>query len=303
MKKAITRILALGLLVGAQAQAAPQLSIEQATKIASGYLAQGGYAKDHYISALVLEPSTVLRKEFHWVAQWSPAIKLAERRETGLEIAMDGAYARVVTKSASESAAQLSRQGARNIRRGFSVLRCGMRYPVRCFIGMLLAVLGLAGVGYAERWELIRGKIARNFPGVERISTQELALWIERQPPPPVILDVRTEAEFAVSHLAGARRVEPGSDPGSEPLPIALRKDTPIVTYCSVGYRSAAFAERLKAAGYTRVRNLDGSIFQWANEGRPLWRGDQATHKVHPYNAIWGTLLNAEYRASVPDAD
>ncbi len=173
-----------------------------------------------------------------------------------------------------------------------------MRYPLRFFIGTLLAFLGLVGVGYAERWGVIRSEIARNFPRVERISTQELAREIERQPP-PVILDVRTEAEFAVSHLVGARRVEPGSDP----FQISLRKDTPIVTYCSVGYRSAAFAERLKAAGYTRVRNLDGSIFQWANEGRPLWRDGQATHKVHPYNGIWGTLLNAEYRASVPDAD
>ena len=53
-----------------------------------------------------------------------------------------------------------------------------------------------------------------------------------------------------------------------------IAKDAPIVTYCSVGYRSGKMAERLQAAGYTNVRNLEGSIFKWANEHRPLVRGE-----------------------------
>ena len=73
-----------------------------------------------------------------------------------------------------------------------------------------------------------------------------------------------------------------------------------IVTYCSVGYRSAGVAQRLRAAGFTQVYNLEGSLFRWANEGRPLYRGDTLVHQVHPYDRVWGTLLKEELRAYIP---
>ena len=72
-------------------------------------------------------------------------------------------------------------------------------------------------------------------------------------------------------------------------------KDAVIVAYCSVGYRSSVFAERLQRAGYLNVRQLDGGIFQWANEGRPLAGGKV----VHPYNARWGRYLHSELRVAV----
>ena len=133
-------------------------------------------------------------------------------------------------------------------------------------------------------WPAIKARIAKEFPNVKSIGTAELAK-MERK---PVLLDVRTVAEFDVSHLVGAQRVEPDA------ATVALPKDEAIVTYCSVGYRSAKFAQRLQAAGFTNVRNLDGSIFQWANEGRPL---AGASGKVHPFNKKWGALLEAARRA------
>jgi hypothetical protein len=42
------------------------------------------------------------------------------------------------------------------------------------------------------------------------------------------------------------------------------------------------------------VFNLQGSIFKWANEGRPLIANDRAVHVVHPYNERWGVLLNPQ---------
>ena len=47
-------------------------------------------------------------------------------------------------------------------------------------------------------------------------------------------------------------------------------KNTPIVVYCSVGYRSEKIGEKLRKAGYTNVTNLFGGLFTWANENRPL---------------------------------
>ncbi len=132
-------------------------------------------------------------------------------------------------------------------------------------------------------WPAIKARIAKEFPNVKSISTADLATAKAK----PVLLDVRTAAEFAVSHLPGAQRVDPDAKT------IALPRDTPIVTYCSVGYRSAKLAQRLQEAGFTNVRNLDGSIFQWANEGRAIEPGT----KVHPYDKKWGVLLDAARRA------
>ncbi|MGH7937844.1 MAG: rhodanese-like domain-containing protein, partial [Bryobacteraceae bacterium] len=80
----------------------------------------------------------------------------------------------------------------------------------------------------------------------------------------------------------------------------ATAKDATIVTYCSVGYRSAGMARRLHAAGFTRVQNLEGSIFEWANEHRPLVHDGKAATQVHPYDALWGRLLQPEVRAPLP---
>lgn len=138
-------------------------------------------------------------------------------------------------------------------------------------------------------WERVNRWIERSFPEVPRVTTAELVRELEASPE-LLLLDVRTEEEFAVSHLRGARRVEPGS--GAAVL-AGVGKDREIVTYCSVGWRSAKFAEALRENGYRRVRNLQGSIFQWANEGRPVVRDGLEVSKVHPYDAKWGAMLDA----------
>lgn len=163
-----------------------------------------------------------------------------------------------------------------------------------------LALFAFAAPSYGIGWTLVNAEIRSEFPHVARITTAELAAWFaDSKRQAPVILDVRTRAEFEVSHLQNAIHVEPAA-PASA---ISHPKERPIVTYCSVGYRSGAFAEKLRAAGYTKVVNLEGSIFRWANEGRPVVRGHQPTDKVHPYNWTWGLLLKKQYRAEVTAAD
>jgi len=166
------------------------------------------------------------------------------------------------------------------------------------FWAVILLILGAIGAAwYSQRigWRLINAKIRADFPEVRRITTTELAAALASDNK-PVLLDVRTKAEFDVSHLEGAMRVEPGSDPAS----ISIPKDHAIVTYCSVGYRSAAFAKKLSEAGYRNVSNLEGSIFRWANENRPLVHDGQPTNEVHPYNRLWGMLLEQSRQAANP---
>ncbi|WP_199299945.1 rhodanese-like domain-containing protein [Trichocoleus sp. FACHB-262] len=138
------------------------------------------------------------------------------------------------------------------------------------------------------------------FPQVRWITTAELAQWLSNPVrSQPLLLDARTKTEYAVSHLATAQQIDLIA-PDLAALG-QIDQDTPLVVYCSIGYRSARVAAQLAQAGFTQVYDLEGSIFQWANEARPLWQAEQPTTKVHPYNAQWSLLLKPEYRAELQE--
>ena len=44
-----------------------------------------------------------------------------------------------------------------------------------------------------------------------------------------------------------------------------IARESTIVVYCSVGYRSEKIAEELDKLGFTNVSNLYGGIFEWIN--------------------------------------
>jgi rhodanese-related sulfurtransferase len=163
----------------------------------------------------------------------------------------------------------------------------------RLAIPILVAGILLAGhpaLGEPLRWSDVKRQIRRDFPTVSQISTAKLAKWLKAEGgPTPLLLDVREAAEYDVSHLKGARRALTIEEA------LEVLRDTskghPIVLYCSVGHRSSELAAKLQKAGYTNVHNLEGSIFQWRNEGRPLYRNGKTTTRVHPYDDHWGQLL------------
>ncbi len=138
------------------------------------------------------------------------------------------------------------------------------------------------------------------FSDVQNISTEKLAHWLQ-QPSKnrPVLLDVREREEYAVSHLKQARHTPPNTE--IKTLQERYRPETVLVLYCSVGYRSSLLVQRLQKAGFHNVYNLEGSIFQWANEGRELYQNKAKTTKVHPFNRMWGTLLKKRYHAKVSE--
>ena len=162
---------------------------------------------------------------------------------------------------------------------------------------VLVAGYGVANTS-AFQWFLLQASLRSRFPNVQWITARELSDWLQdRQRRQPILLDVRTEAEWNVSHLRGARRVEPGAraDVAVPDMP----KEAPIVTYCAVGYRSGDLAIRLRAGGFTNVKNLDGGIFEWANEHRSLVGHGEPVSRVHPYNEVWGRLLAKDVREPV----
>ena len=106
-----------------------------------------------------------------------------------------------------------------------------------------------------------------------------------------VVLDAREKNEFEVSKILGARYV------GYHEFEIEnvkdLSKQSKILVYCSVGYRSEKIAERLVGAGYTDVYNLYGGIFEWKNQSyQVVDSNNEPTERVHAFNKIWGIWLN-----------
>ena len=111
-----------------------------------------------------------------------------------------------------------------------------------------------------------------------------------KQMPQAIRLDARERKEFDVSHLPGARWI--GYDNFDLKRVADLPKTAPLVIYCSVGVRSEKVGEKLKAAGYTNVQNLYGSLFEWVNQGNPVVDSTgRPTQRVHAYSRTWGIWL------------
>jgi rhodanese-related sulfurtransferase len=141
-----------------------------------------------------------------------------------------------------------------------------------------------------EDLEKIKSLVRLAYPSVPQLSTDALARRMQDRQPPLLLVDVRSPEEFAVSHLKGAVNLRSARE-------IAAAKKShehsTLILYCAVGFRSSRMAHRLARKGLPGVLNLEGSIFQWANEGRPIYQGDTLAYKVHPSGKRFGGLLKA----------
>ena len=103
-------------------------------------------------------------------------------------------------------------------------------------------------------------------------------------------LDARTREEFEVSRIPGARWV--GDAASTEEIIGHHAKESPIIVYCSVGYRSEKTVIKLKNAGMLNVMNLYGGIFEWKNKDLPLTDSNgELTDKLHAFDKKWGIWL------------
>lgn len=105
------------------------------------------------------------------------------------------------------------------------------------------------------------------------------------------ILDAREFEEYKVSHIEGAKHI--GYDDFSVENVKNIDHNTPIVVYCSIGYRSEKIGEKLKKLGFMNVQNLYGSLFKWANEGyKMVDMSNKSTTKIHTYNRSWAKWVS-----------
>jgi len=138
-------------------------------------------------------------------------------------------------------------------------------------------------------WEKIGQEIDAKFPDVPSISMEALQRQIGAGTE-MLLVDVRSREEYVVSHILHAVHM-------TSPEDLTVPPDSFVVCYCSVGYRSAAFVQKARKLGYTNIVNYKGSIFQWANAGKPVYRDGKVVTGVHPYDDYWGQLLKPELHA------
>jgi len=148
------------------------------------------------------------------------------------------------------------------------------------------SVLRLGRIGFDRIVGYLRGGVdaaVRSTPLVRRarLTPEELARALA-SPAPPLVVDVRTEGEWAAGHIQGARHVSLAALVRRvEELPIGSE----LVAVCKSGYRSSIAASLIARSGRARVRDLAGGMDAWVADVLAAERGDGGRSEVRPSRA------------------
>ena len=124
--------------------------------------------------------------------------------------------------------------------------------------------------------ETMYRQYAREFPQVEGITAAELQQLQQEL----VLIDVRSPEEIAGSRIPGAiTAAEFESN-------LEQYKDAIAIAYCTIGYRSGLYAQKLQQQGI-EVLNLEGSLLAWTHAGGELIDASGTTNKVHVFGRRW----------------
>ncbi len=129
---------------------------------------------------------------------------------------------------------------------------------------ILLVVGGMMAGQWVRRWRL-RDVLVDPRQVHERLRDGDDLL----------VLDVRTEGEFARGHAPGAVNVPLGVLPRRL---VELKElmgdyqDTPVVLVCRTDNRAAVAHRHLKRHGFENVLVMQGGMTRWGREGLPVSR-------------------------------
>ena len=123
---------------------------------------------------------------------------------------------------------------------------------MRKWFVVLLAALLLAGCG--------KQTVKTEEAALMNITAEEAKKLMDSESG-YVILDVRTEQEYAQGHIPGAILI-PDYEISEKAESVLTDKDQLILVYCRSGRRSKNAAAQLEEMGYTRIREF-GGILDW----------------------------------------
>ena len=157
---------------------------------------------------------------------------------------------------------------------------------------ILLAVSSCQNVNVAEQSEewkqdkiaaLYQGYV-REFPLVEGIGVKELQ-QLQQEGKEVVLVDVRSPEEIAVSIIPGAITQQEFA------ANIEQYKNSIVVAYCTIGYRSGKYADLWRQQGI-RLLNLEGSLLAWSHSDGKLVNSKGQTNKVHVFSRQWQLIAD-----------
>ena len=97
---------------------------------------------------------------------------------------------------------------------------------------------------------------------MQDLSATELAAWLaDPSRTRPVLLDVREDWEWDITHLPGSMHLPMGRVPTDM---ASIDADRPLVCICHHGVRSRQVALFLERHGFHSVYNLTGGVAAWA---------------------------------------
>lgn len=153
------------------------------------------------------------------------------------------------------------------------------------FIGLFISTFSSTAQDVESRAYsiMLSGLLSRTVPEADVTETAKDTSGI-------IFLDAREQSEFNVSHIKNAVWI--GYDDFDLERVESIPKDSEIVVYCSVGYRSEKITKKLQEAGFTNVKNLYGGLFEWVNQDNVVVDPkNMTTTKVHAFDKFWGVWL------------
>jgi rhodanese-related sulfurtransferase len=87
--------------------------------------------------------------------------------------------------------------------------------------------------------------------------------------PGVILLDVRTDLEFAQSHLQSSMNLDVLKD-GFASMVSHFDRSKSYAVYCRSGKRSADACEVMSELGFKSLYNLSGGIIEWIEAGKAI---------------------------------
>ena len=102
------------------------------------------------------------------------------------------------------------------------------------------------------------------------------------------LIDVRTPAEYGSMHANGAVN-QPMESLNLEKIPFA--KEHEIHVICQSGGRSTKVSQKLEAAGFTNIMNVEGGTSAWHAAGLPVLEGKKVMSLERQVRIAAGLLV------------
>ncbi len=146
------------------------------------------------------------------------------------------------------------------------------RYVI--WAGLLVAVCGYGWAADQADLKTHQELLKEIAPQIRPIDTDGLKQLLDHNPN-VVLVDVRTPDEVAsMGHIDAKQQVViPRGWLEVKIFNHVIDKDTPIVTYCGAGLRSAFAAYTLQQMGFTDVHNYAAGYLEWEQRGLPVVKG------------------------------